>query len=321
MATRVNSLNFRGALRLGAGHYIAIICALALTGFFSNARAVDEVPLDASAQGVPQGRCHFDAEKLSFAGTAIEQARCLLRPNKIGGVLGVPARLPDVLEHRIGRIFALDHARLQAYLLANNFHPVLTWSLEWPVARARDDAADAPQAAYFAIHDTSTPYLFGAPFPKRLDQDEIINDLSQYAVADPVAHVFINRRGEIFLGHDYAQAWRATNLESFPPLGPSRLLKGLFLHHELAQPRRMEVGAGPQNDRIAPHPGFSRAQYRCLAEAYAVASARAGHWLIPAFHSAIDEGYAAKHDDPQNFRIQDFAHELSRLVRNAGEAP
>jgi hypothetical protein len=73
-------------------------------------------------------------------------------------------------------------------------------------------------------------------------------------------------------------------------------------------------GYGRRNDFLAPDPGFSQAQYDSLALVYAVASRRAGFWLIPAFHSVLDEGIRNKHDDPQNFRLEAFAASLDHLV-------
>lgn len=48
-------------------------------------------------------RFNFDEKTLHFAGTLVEQARCLLRPNKIGGVLGEPLKkLAKPFEKLIG---------------------------------------------------------------------------------------------------------------------------------------------------------------------------------------------------------------------------
>jgi hypothetical protein len=40
---------------------------------------------------------------------------------------------------------------------------------------------------------------------------------------------------------------------------------------------------------------------------------RAGKWLIPAYHSALDLGFPDRHDDPQNFNLQDWATNLHAL--------
>ena len=41
---------------------------------------------------------------------------------------------------------------------------------------------------------------------------------------------------------------------------------------------------------------------------------RAGFWMIPAFHAVLDEGICDKHDDPQNFELEQFAQSLDALV-------
>lgn len=89
--------------------------------------------------------------------------------------------------------------------------------------------------------------------------------------------------------------------------------KGLFLHVELLQPRRRDPALGPKNDAIAPMPGFTLQQYDKLALLYAMVSARAGSWLIPAYHAALDEGIADGHDDPQNFDLAAFVGALTTL--------
>ena len=46
---------------------------------------------------------------------------------------------------------------------------------------------------------------------------------------------------------------------------------------------------------------------------------RAGRWLIPAFHIAIDSGIRGGHDDPQNFEIAAFAGSVERLVNRLAQ--
>ncbi len=147
-----------------------------------------------------------------------------------------------------------------------------------------------------------------------IDDDPKINNLARYECDNDIerAHVFINRTGAIFLAHDFTVPWRATKFETAKNFGST--LKGLFLHIELIQPRRALKGYGRRNDFLAPDPGFSQAQYDSLALVYAVASRRAGFWLIPAFHSVLDEGIRNKHDDPQNFELETFAASLDHLV-------
>ncbi len=57
----------------------AILCLL-FTALLSHTSAM--------SQNTP---CRFDEVTLAFVGTAVEQARCLLRPNAIGGVLEAEA--------------------------------------------------------------------------------------------------------------------------------------------------------------------------------------------------------------------------------------
>ena len=90
--------------------------------------------------------------------------------------------------------------------------------------------------------------------------------------------------------------------------------RGRFVHIETVQPRRFLPGASNRGQTYGPKPGFTAAQYRMLAALYVYASARAGRWLIPAFHSAVDDGIPEAHDDPQNFELKQFARELEKLV-------
>ena len=220
-----------------------------------------------------------------------------------------PAILPAAFAHRLGRLFTPDHGRLAAYLRAQAAPDALSASLDAPLSHGRDGAPSAPAARYLVIHDTSQPYLGELPFPADMDTSDALNNLTGYLGPEAVAHLFINRRGDIAVGHDLAVPWRATKLESRVIGTPA---KGLFLHVENQQPRRADPAARPGNDRIAPVPGLTRAQYDSLALAYVVACARAGLWLKPAFHAAIDEGLPDAHDDPQNFDLPAFDAAVTR---------
>jgi hypothetical protein len=187
-------------------------------------------------------------------------------------------------------------------------------TLAGAVSHAHDNDPLSRSATYIVFHDTSTPNYRSQPWPLSIDDDPKINNLARYECANDIerAHVFINRGGTVFLAHDFAVPWRATKFETAKNFGSA--LKGLFLHVELIQPRRALKGYGRRNDFLAPDPGFSQAQYDALALVYTVASRRAGFWLIPAFHSVLDEGIRNKHDDPQNFRLDAFAESLDALV-------
>ena len=263
------------------------------------------------------GPCNFDPVELRFAGSAEEQARCLLAPVYKIGKLGPPLEgLPAVFKDRVGRDTGLPaREALLALLREENLDNDFGGELARPVARARDNDPLSPLARYMVIHDTSSPNLRGRPWPKDIDEARSINALSRYSCSNKIerAHVFINRTGAMLYPHDFAVPWRATKFEMAVQFGTA--LKGLFLHVELIQPRRHEPRRGRSNDFQAPEPGFTPAQYDRLALVYVVASVRAGAWLIPAFHAVIDEGIRDKHDDPQNFELEAFAGSLERLIQ------
>ena len=260
---------------------------------------------------LPIGPCGFDVETLQFDGDALTQARCLLRPVAAGGsVSPQPAVLPDSLAALIGQPVGDLKPQLRRYLAQQRLGDAsVGGSLDAPLSHARDDDPAAPVARYFVLHDTSVPWLGDAPaFPP--DDAPALNDLARFAGPDAVAHMFVNRDGQTLLGHDFRTPWRATQLE-VRRIGVAA--RGLFLHTEFAQPRRRDPAGPARNDRVAPTPGFTDAQYAQMALLYAAASARRGDWLIPAFHAALDEGIAGAHDDPQHFEIARFAAALERL--------
>jgi hypothetical protein len=257
-------------------------------------------------------RCAFDVERLSFAGSAIAQARCLLSPVRIHGEIGPPhRRLGRFLEAHVGRPVRIDRARLRALLEAERLH-ALAASVETPLSRARNNDPQAPFARYFVIHDTSLE-LELTEFPS--NDSQLANGLGwTYPDGTQVAHTFTNRRGEVLFSHDYAIPWRATKRERDAISGGHA--KGLFLHNELNQIRLNEPSGPPGNHSRAPVPGFTLAQYDRLALLYILASVRGGRWLIPGFHALIDSGIPDAHDDPQNF---DLAAWEAALVRRTAE--
>jgi hypothetical protein len=249
--------------------------------------------------------CRFDRGTLQFSGTPVQQAQCLLRPvARWGKVATAPAVLPPVLEAVVGQPVDIDRTQLHGHLAAVGLdESSVGGSLDGPTG-----------ARYFVFHDTSSPWLGDAPgFPP--DDAPSLNNLSTYKLPNAVAHVFVNRTGQTLLGHDFSVPWRATKMESQVIGAPAR---GLFLHIELLQPRRRDPAGGSKNDALAPTPGFTAVQYERLAQLYTAASVRAGRWLVPAFHAAIDEGLADAHDDPQNFVLADFAAALERLRQAVG---
>jgi hypothetical protein len=259
---------------------------------------------------------------MSFAGDSAQQAACLTTKVMKFGQLGTRAELPAGFARRVGQ--SLDLPAREAVLgLLKDFGLDQTFgtTLSDPVASARDNDPLAPFVQYFVMHDTSSPNYTRREFPPDIDHDPAINNLNRYRCSNKieVAHVFINRGGEVFFAHDFGVPWRATKFEMATNFASA--LKGLFVHVELIQPRRSESSHGWLNDFQAPTPGFSAAQYERLALVYIIASVRAGRWLIPAFHAVIDEGIYDKHDDPQNFEFAVFDENLEKLLERLRNPP
>jgi len=264
--------------------------------------------------------CEFNAQTLQFVGKPIEQARCLLRPNKIGGVLEAQLKtLPKPLEKLIGEKVKIKKENLRKFLSQNKISENdIGGSLDENLSMATLPNGEKIQALYFIIHDTSSPYLKDAPFPPNFDTDENWhgNDLSVWQT-QPVAHIFVNRLGASMtttaFNESVKKGWGTKFARDFLKADG----KGLQIHIELIQPRRRDIkGANPENDLFAPFPGFTDKQYERLAVLYIAASVRRGTWLIPAYHSAIDAGIKDAHDDPQNFLLEKFSQALKKILKN-----
>ena len=228
-------------------------------------------------------------------------ARCLIRPVKIYGNLGAePTTLPDPLKNLIGKRVKVKVKSLKRYLDAQGItEGSIGGSLATPI----------PTARYFAIHDTSSPYLKDDPFPANINEaDYRGNNLVRWAQVK-VTHVYVNRLGESATASNFETTVGATKYER---RNPDR--KGLFLHVELIQPRRRDPNGGPTNDAFAPEPGFTAKQLDRLALLYVAASVRRGRWLLPAFHAAVDAGIPNAHDDPQNFDLDGWLASVQRFV-------
>jgi hypothetical protein len=260
------------------------------------------------------GDCEFDPETLSFSGTPVEQAMCLMRGmDATRNLMPKLESLPAALAKRIGRDTGLPSREVLSSFLSKQ-------DLEWdfaaylwqPLSRAYDNDPNAPMARYFVIHDTSGPNYGHRPFPDDIDVNPKINNLHNYFCSDEwgKAHVVVNRTGDMLLNHDFAIPWRETKFEQAANFAGA--LKGLFVHIEFIEPRRSAPGHRRSND--AQGPGFTAAQYDRLALLYVIASVRAEQWLIPAFHAALDAQIRNGHDDPANFDIESFADSLDKLV-------
>lgn len=259
------------------------------------------------------GECRFDRDTLTFAGTPLEQATCLLR--HVGPqAVRTPQPVPKVIQHLMTDAPPPTAAQ-KARAIAAFPEPYRTFAQTYadaPVSRTDEGVP----LAYFVIHDTSEPFLKNDPFPKDLNNDWKVNSFKSYMdetfAKEPVAHIFLNRVGQIWAGHEFQQGWRATKLES-RVVGPRA--RGRFVHIETVQPRRFLPGSTSRGLTEAPRPGFTKAQYRMLAALYVYVSARAGKWLIPGQHNTIDSTIPDAHDDPQNFDMKQFGKELEKLVK------
>jgi hypothetical protein len=262
------------------------------------------------------GPCAFAAETMSFDGDPQQQAKCLLRSIDQTRNLGPTLEnLPDAIASRAGHGSGLPTREvLSSFLSGQNLEWDFAAYLWRPLSRGHDNDPAAPTARYFVIHDTSGPNFRGRAFPADVDANPKINNLTHFRCSDgwELAHVLVNRSGDMLLGHDFSMAWRATKFERAKQFNGA--LKGLFVHTELIQPRRREPGLGRGNDAQTPTPAFTAAQYDRLALLYIIASVRADEWLIPAFHAAIDAGIPGGHDDPLNFDIGAFARSIETIM-------
>ena len=249
--------------------------------------------------------CAFSDKAMAYVGSPRQQALCLMPEGDLGHfkprrTLGAP------LDRLVGTHAVVDVSKLSGLLreAGIDYAPA---ALKRGLSHAWGGRRYGPPARYFVIHDTSS--ALGRPsFPA--EDDPALNRLGErYCAGDYTAHTFVNRQGKVLIGYDYGTAWRATKFESI-----NRWRKGLFLHNELTQPRIPRTGETATNASLPPTPAFTPAQYRALALLYVAASARAGTWLVPAFHSAIDYAWEDGHDDPRGFQVSEFDEALGTVL-------
>jgi hypothetical protein len=106
------------------------------------------------AKTAPPVDCKFDSVTLTFAGSSLEQARCLLRHVEPGGSAAGESELPQTLASLIGQRPQIDFVRLASALRRAN--------IPLPAATPVSETSDHRRALYFVIHDTSSPYLSDA---------------------------------------------------------------------------------------------------------------------------------------------------------------
>jgi hypothetical protein len=258
--------------------------------------------------------CSFDEAAFSFAGSPLEQARCLLRFVKRGGdVVDQPAQLPDPLNDLLASPQALNltTTQLRAYLQSKQIpESAVGGSLDDPVSRARNNDPGAPLAQYFMIHDTSSKLGAGQTFDPNFINSAQWSGNRLGNLGPGRTHIYITRLGGTKTDEEYDTPWRATQFEL-----RDTVFKGYFLHHELIQPR---MGQG-SSDIESPDPGFTPAQYERLALQYLIASVRRGSWMIPGFHCVLDLGFG-DHDDPQRFDLPAWGAAIAKVLAAASAA-
>jgi hypothetical protein len=262
----------------------------------------------------------FDRTRLRFRPAFDAEALFLLRPVIRYGHIGkLQPALPPTLSGLVWQPCTLDVTTLRNFLQnAGVAENDVGGNLNTPVSETASGSTAGSKAKYFVIHDTSQT-VDGNAFPGSINSTWAGNNLNPHLGPNANAHIFINRRGQSGLGHDYSVPWRATKFEN-GTVGCGLLVKGLFLHHELIQPRLLDSHG---IDSIAPDPGFTDAQYDRLALCYVAASLRRGKWMIPSYHATLDEGLSDAHDDPQNFDLGRWDARLGALLQqlNQGFSP
>ncbi len=165
-------------------------------------------------------RCSFDQPHLSFAGSPLDQARCLLRFVKRGGdVDDAPATLPPIVEQLLGapQTLNLTVAQLRAYLQLHNIpENTAGGSLDAPVSRADTNNPAARLAQYFMIHDTSTKLSAGQTFDPNFINTAQWSGNRPANLSGGKTHIYITRLGETKMDNDYGTPFRATQFELHP---------------------------------------------------------------------------------------------------------
>ena len=233
------------------------------------------------------GACAFDPETLSYAGTPVEQAMCLMRGMDATRNLGPPldkpaagARQPYRRNHRPALARVLCELPLQARSRIGFCRP----SVGAGVARARQRSRCAAGA------------LFRDPRYQRTElRSPCLSRRHRYRSANTKTSPIMPVRtaGDARMSSSIAPAicWWRTIIQ-LPGARPSsskrpnsaarcRGCSCITSSSSRDAARRMRK---KQNRPTA----FTAAQYDRIALLYTIASVRAGQWLIPAFHAAID---------------------------------
>lgn len=264
------------------------------------------------AQSQAIGGCRFDPQTLRFAGSVADTAKCLLRRVRDRGSGADEQPIPAWLLERITRPVSFTPEQLRTYLRSQEIDPA---ALTVNVA-----VGDRPQVRYFVIHDTSSPEIAssGTQFPANIDQPSYSgNNLSGWQNLRQRVNLIVSRdgRSRTFVDWGADRSLPATKIEMNSRVPRAR---PIFVHVENVQPRIKPPGSWAWR---APDPGFSRAQEQRLALAYIVASARAGRWLIPAYHFNIDQRLPDVHDDPQHANLASWVAHVQAIEAEVVRRP
>ncbi len=255
--------------------------------------------------------CTFSPAAVSYEGTPVEQAACLLRDVWQYGEIGKePKTLPHPLDSLVGKEVSLAKQKVQAYLDGRGIGTGEIGGSIMDSLSFVHNGNETVFANYFVIHDVSMPNYALRPIPSDINEKSWEgNRLDSWD--KKITHVYVNRLGESKTAVDFETPLSATKYE-VRKLGDKG--NGLFLHIEMIQPRKSDPKGKMNNDAVAPDPGFTEQQYDRLALLYIVASVRRGKWMIPAYHACIDAGIPNGHDDPQRFDLTAWAHAIKKIL-------
>jgi hypothetical protein len=129
------------------------------------------------------GLCEAVRHHLPLEGSALTQARCLLRTvHPWGRIDPEAADLPVSLSRLIAQPMAPWRAPMRKLVMASQLTAQdLGGPIDAPVSVTAPGTRPALAAHYFVIHDTSWPWMGTQAFPA--DDDVQLNDLSAYTHA------------------------------------------------------------------------------------------------------------------------------------------
>ena len=135
------------------------------------------------------------------------------------------------------------------------------------------------------IHDTSSKLKASETFDPAFINTAAWSGNRLSTLTRGKTHIYINRLGQTLTDNDYRTPFRATRFEA---TAANARFRGLFLHHELVQPRK-----GPGNtDPDSPDPGFTPAQYSGTCAA--VCDRRRAAWQLDGACVSLRAGSARR---------------------------